>query len=160
MDLLEINLSIIAAVLTIVGYSMNDTVVIYDRVRENLSKYHKLEISDIAKEEIHRQDKSNNQPIFKSINFIENLSNLESIVKRVDVFAKQILNNNKTLVSAESVEVGEWIYNGVFGICLIEEKLEGKFSNQQRLKISNLGFFNNNEKCLRTESYSKVILVR
>ena len=45
---LEINLSIIAAVLTIVGYSMNDTVVIYDRVRENLSKYHKLEISDIA----------------------------------------------------------------------------------------------------------------
>ena len=33
---LEINLSIIAAVLTIVGYSMNDTVVIYDRIRENL----------------------------------------------------------------------------------------------------------------------------
>ena len=45
---LEINLSIIAAVLTIVGYSMNDTVVIYDRVRENLGKYHKLEISNIA----------------------------------------------------------------------------------------------------------------
>ena len=36
---IEINLSIIAAVLTIVGYSMNDTVVIYDRIRENLSKY-------------------------------------------------------------------------------------------------------------------------
>ena len=45
---LEINLSIIAAVLTIVGYSMNDTVVIYDRIRENLGKYHKLNISDIA----------------------------------------------------------------------------------------------------------------
>jgi preprotein translocase SecF subunit len=45
---LEINLSIIAAVLTIVGYSMNDTVVIYDRIRENLNKYHKLHISDIA----------------------------------------------------------------------------------------------------------------
>ena len=45
---LEINLSIIAAVLTIVGYSMNDTVVIYDRVRENLGKFHKLNISDIA----------------------------------------------------------------------------------------------------------------
>ena len=44
----EINLSIIAAVLTIVGYSMNDTVVIYDRIRENLSKYNKLIISDIA----------------------------------------------------------------------------------------------------------------
>jgi len=44
----EINLSIIAAVLTIVGYSMNDTVVIYDRIRENLGKFHKLDISDIA----------------------------------------------------------------------------------------------------------------
>ena len=45
---LEINLSIIAAVLTIVGYSMNDTVVIYDRIRENLGKFHKLNINDIA----------------------------------------------------------------------------------------------------------------
>ena len=45
---LEINLSIIAAVLTIVGYSMNDTVVIYDRIRENLNKFHRLNISDIA----------------------------------------------------------------------------------------------------------------
>ena len=36
---LEINLSIIAAVLTIVGYSMNDTVVIYDRIRENLGNF-------------------------------------------------------------------------------------------------------------------------
>ena len=45
---LEINLSIIAAVLTIVGYSMNDTVVIYDRIRENLGKYHQLDISIIA----------------------------------------------------------------------------------------------------------------
>ena len=44
----EINLSIIAAVLTIVGYSMNDTVVIYDRIRENLSKYTKMNINEIA----------------------------------------------------------------------------------------------------------------
>ena len=45
---IEINLSIVAAVLTIVGYSMNDTVVIYDRIRENLSKYTKLEIDQIS----------------------------------------------------------------------------------------------------------------
>jgi len=45
---LEINLSIIAAVLTIVGYSMNDTVVIYDRIRENLNKFNRLNISEIA----------------------------------------------------------------------------------------------------------------
>tara|TARA_A100001015_G_scaffold309867_1_gene410109 strand:- start:2034 stop:2942 length:909 start_codon:yes stop_codon:yes gene_type:complete len=45
---LEINLSIIAAVLTIVGYSMNDTVVIYDRIRENLFKYTRISISDVS----------------------------------------------------------------------------------------------------------------
>tara|TARA_B100000674_G_scaffold415460_1_gene364737 strand:+ start:506 stop:1411 length:906 start_codon:yes stop_codon:yes gene_type:complete len=45
---LEINLSIIAAVLTIVGYSMNDTVVIYDRIRENLFKFTKISISDVS----------------------------------------------------------------------------------------------------------------
>ena len=44
----EVNLSIVAAVLTIVGYSMNDTVVIFDRIRENLRKYSKLSISDIS----------------------------------------------------------------------------------------------------------------
>ncbi len=44
----EINLSIIAAVLTIVGYSMNDTVVIYDRIRENLFKYNKLRIEETS----------------------------------------------------------------------------------------------------------------
>ena len=45
---LEINLSIVAAVLTIVGYSMNDTVVIYDRVRENLKKYADIEIFELT----------------------------------------------------------------------------------------------------------------
>ena len=44
----EINLSIIAAVLTIVGYSMNDTVVIYDRIRENLNKFNRITIDEIA----------------------------------------------------------------------------------------------------------------
>jgi len=39
---LEFNLSIIAAILTIVGYSLNDTVVVFDRVRENLRKYKKM----------------------------------------------------------------------------------------------------------------------
>ena len=45
---LEINLSIVAAVLTIVGYSMNDTVVIFDRVRENLKKYAHIKIFDLT----------------------------------------------------------------------------------------------------------------
>ena len=44
----EINLSIVAAVLTIVGYSMNDTVVIFDRVRENLKKFSDIKIYEIT----------------------------------------------------------------------------------------------------------------
>jgi preprotein translocase SecF subunit len=44
----EVNLSIVAAVLTIVGYSMNDTVVIFDRIRENLKKYSKISILEIS----------------------------------------------------------------------------------------------------------------
>jgi preprotein translocase subunit SecF len=41
---IEFNLNVVAAILTIVGYSLNDTVVIYDRIRENLRKYRKMEI--------------------------------------------------------------------------------------------------------------------
>ncbi len=44
---IEFNLSIIAAILTIVGYSLNDTVVVYDRVRENLRKYKQMSLSDL-----------------------------------------------------------------------------------------------------------------
>lgn len=44
---LEFNLTSIAAILTIVGYSVNDSVVIYDRVRENLRKYKKKSMTDI-----------------------------------------------------------------------------------------------------------------
>ena len=48
----EINLSIVAAVLTIVGYSMNDTVVIFDRVRENLKKFSDIKIFDLTNKSI------------------------------------------------------------------------------------------------------------
>lgn len=44
---LEFNLSIVAAILTIVGYSLNDTVVVFDRIRENLRKYRKPTILEI-----------------------------------------------------------------------------------------------------------------
>tara|TARA_B100000214_G_scaffold235647_1_gene172293 strand:+ start:1136 stop:2035 length:900 start_codon:yes stop_codon:yes gene_type:complete len=49
---LEINLSIVAAVLTIVGYSMNDTVVIYDRIRDNLKKYADVNIFELSNQSI------------------------------------------------------------------------------------------------------------
>ncbi len=44
---LDFNLSTIAAILTIIGYSVNDTVFIYDRIRENLRKYNKKTIGTI-----------------------------------------------------------------------------------------------------------------
>lgn len=43
----EFNLTIIAAILTIVGYSLNDTVVVFDRVRENLRKYKQMDLKDL-----------------------------------------------------------------------------------------------------------------
>jgi len=44
---LEFNLNIVAAVLTIIGYSLNDTIVVYDRIRENLRKYRKMDIESV-----------------------------------------------------------------------------------------------------------------
>ena len=49
---IEFSLSTIAAILTIAGYSINDSVVIFDRVRENLRKYKKLELIDVFDESI------------------------------------------------------------------------------------------------------------
>ncbi len=44
---LEFNLSTVAAILTIAGYSINDTVVVYDRVRENLRKFKQMSLNDL-----------------------------------------------------------------------------------------------------------------
>lgn len=44
---LEFNLTIVAAVLTVIGYSINDTVVVFDRMRENLRKYKKMPLGDV-----------------------------------------------------------------------------------------------------------------
>ena len=49
---LEFNLATVAAVLTIAGYSINDTVVIYDRVRENLRRYKKLPLTELFNKSI------------------------------------------------------------------------------------------------------------
>ena len=56
----EVNLSIVAAILTIVGYSMNDTVVIFDRIRENLRKYSDISITDIL-------NKSTNETLSRTL---------------------------------------------------------------------------------------------
>ncbi|MCC0039831.1 MAG: protein translocase subunit SecDF [Brucellaceae bacterium] len=51
---IEFNLSSIAAILTIVGYSLNDTVVVYDRVRENLRRYKKMSLPQLLNESINQ----------------------------------------------------------------------------------------------------------
>ncbi len=49
---LEFNLSIIAAILTIVGYSLNDTVIVFDRIRENLKKFQSVELLEVLNKSI------------------------------------------------------------------------------------------------------------
>lgn len=54
------DLSIIAAILTIVGYSLNDTVVVYDRIRENLRKFRKMPITELL-------DRSVNETLTRTV---------------------------------------------------------------------------------------------
>ena len=58
---LEFNLSTVAAILLIIGYSMNDTVVVYDRIRENLKKFRKVEVFNLL-------NKSINETLSRTIN--------------------------------------------------------------------------------------------
>ena len=57
---LEFNLSTVAAILTIVGYSLNDTVVIYDRIRENLRKYKTMPMTELL-------DRSINETLARTV---------------------------------------------------------------------------------------------
>lgn len=57
---LEFNISSIAAILTIVGYSLNDTVVVYDRIRENLRKFRKMPITELL-------DRSVNETLTRTV---------------------------------------------------------------------------------------------
>ena len=77
----EVNLSIIAALLTIVGYSLNDTVVIFDRVRENLRKYEKVSIREIS-------DISTNETLSRTI--VTSVTTLLALIS-IYIFGGEIL---------------------------------------------------------------------
>jgi preprotein translocase SecF subunit len=49
---LEISLTVVAAILTVIGYSLNDTIIIFDRVRENLKKQRKESLRDVLNRSI------------------------------------------------------------------------------------------------------------
>ncbi len=68
---MEFNLSIIAAILTIVGYSLNDTVVVYDRIRENMRRYKKKKLPELI-------DLSINQMLSRTI--LTSLSTLVALL--------------------------------------------------------------------------------
>jgi preprotein translocase subunit SecF len=72
---LEFNLSTVAALLTIVGYSLNDTVVIYDRVRENLRRYKAMALRELL-------DRSLNETLARTV-----MTSLTTLVALVALFA-------------------------------------------------------------------------
>ncbi|MEM1376509.1 MAG: protein translocase subunit SecDF [Pseudomonadota bacterium] len=98
---LEFNLSSIAAILTIVGYSLNDTVVVYDRVRENLRRYKKLELADLL-------DMSMNQTLPRTI--------LTSVTTLLALFALFIFGGEvlRSFVSAMIFGVIIGTYSSIF----------------------------------------------
>ena len=57
---IEFNMTSIAAILTIIGYSLNDTVVVYDRIRETMRKYKRLHINELL-------DKAMNDTLTRTI---------------------------------------------------------------------------------------------
>jgi len=77
----EVNLSIVAAGLTIIGYSMNDTVVIFDRIRENLRKFTNLPISEIS-------DTSTNETLSRTL--ITSITTLLALTS-IFIFGGEIL---------------------------------------------------------------------
>ncbi|MEL6921774.1 MAG: protein translocase subunit SecD, partial [Pseudomonadota bacterium] len=98
---LEFNLSSIAAILTIVGYSLNDTVVVYDRVRENLRRYKKMELADLL-------DMSMNQTLPRTI--------LTSVTTLLALFALFIFGGEvlRSFVAAMIFGVVVGTYSSIF----------------------------------------------
>lgn len=80
---LEFNLTVVAALLTIAGYSINDTVVVFDRIRENLRKYKSMGLSDLI-------DLSVNQTLSRTV--LTSLTTLLSIVALL-FFGGPVLRN-------------------------------------------------------------------
>ena len=96
---IEVNLSIVAAVLTIVGYSMNDTVVIYDRVRENLKKLPDVKIFELT-----------------NISINETLS-------------RTIITSATTLLALFSIFIFGWEILKVFSLAMILGVIFGTYSS-------------------------------
>jgi preprotein translocase subunit SecF len=78
---LEFDLNIVAALLTLIGYSLNDTIVVYDRIRENLKKYRKMPIPELL-------DLSVNETLARTI--VTSLSMLITLIALL-LFGPQVI---------------------------------------------------------------------
>ncbi|MEX6632084.1 protein translocase subunit SecF [Hyphococcus sp. ECK-19] len=98
---LDFNLATIAAILTIVGYSMNDTVVVYDRVRENLRKYKQKPLSELL-------DQSINETLARTV--MTSLTTMLALVS-LAIFGGEVLRSF-TLAMIWGVVIGT--YSSIF----------------------------------------------
>ncbi|MCW4114874.1 protein translocase subunit SecDF [Aurantimonas sp. MSK8Z-1] len=98
---LEFNLSSIAALLTIVGYSLNDTVVVYDRVRENLRKYKKMPLGQLL-------DTSDNETLSRTV--------MTSMTTLLALFALFVFGGEviRSFVAAMLFGVGIGTFSSIF----------------------------------------------
>ncbi|BCH25224.1 protein translocase subunit SecDF [Mesorhizobium sp. L-8-10] len=121
---LEFNLTSIAAILTIVGYSINDTVVVYDRVRENLRKYKKMPIEDLL-------DLSMNQTLSRTI--LTGLTTLLALIA-LYLFGGEVIRSF-TFAMIFGILVGTYSSVFVAGPLLILFKLRpGSFGTDEQGK--------------------------
>lgn len=113
----EVSSSFIAAVLTILGYSINDTIVVYDRIRENLKKNKGVPLENII-------DKSVNEVMARSLN--------TSITTLLAVLAILVYGGDtlKTFMATLLVGIGIGTYSSIFVASPIVYLLEGKFKNK------------------------------
>jgi SecD/SecF fusion protein len=109
---LEFNLSSIAAVLTVVGYSINDTVVVYDRVRENLRRYKKMPMEQLL-------DLSMNQTLSRT--FLTGITTLFALIS-LYLFGGEVIASF-TLAMIFGIVVGTYSSIFVAGPLLILFKL-------------------------------------
>ncbi len=113
----EVSSSFIAAVLTILGYSINDTIVVYDRIRENMKKNKGVPLENII-------DKSVNEVMTRSLN--------TSITTLLAVLAILVYGGDtlKTFMVTLLVGIGIGTYSSIFVASPIVYLLEGKFKNK------------------------------
>ncbi len=119
----EISLTVIAALLTLVGYSMNDTIVVFDRIRENIKAVRRAEFSDLV-----------NMSINQCLNRTVLTSGLTFLtVLALFLFGGQVLNNFAFALVA-GILVGT--YSSVFVASPILVSLQGALESRKKSRVA------------------------